>query len=120
MRDKLARVEGSRASFVASFGRFGTKNGYQGRQVKTILLTDVKDTAGNDICDHIWFTLTKGFEALNLQPGERVAFDGRVKPYWKGYEGDDQMQERDYKLSHPTHIRRYVRSIDIKDLPLFK
>jgi hypothetical protein len=75
------------------------------------LLKDVKDAAtGVIMTDHLWFNLTKGFAALGpLEPGAIVEFDARVKPYQKGCVNWRQgIDERmiDYKLSHPTKIRR--------------
>ncbi|MOA55104.1 hypothetical protein D3C78_1788350 [compost metagenome] len=60
--------------------------------------------------DHLWFNLTKGFKDLRLQPGDRVQFDARAKPYTKGYKGKrksiNKPVQDDYKLSHPTKVRR--------------
>lgn len=117
MRDKLAKVEGNRGSFIATFKRFGRKPGWKGREETTILLVDVKDAAGNEACDHVWFTCGKGWSALGLSAGDRVAFDARVAPYWKGY-GAPEEKERDYKLSHPTKLR-LITPADVADLPLF-
>jgi hypothetical protein len=86
------------------------KNGYKG-PLKTVLLKDVRPPDDSQVyTDHLWFNLTKGFEALNLKEGDVVQFDARVKKYQKGYMGRqwpvDAAVEWDYKLSHPTHIRK--------------
>lgn len=127
MREKLQALEGVRVTVRATFARFGTKRGWQGREVKTVLLTNLTDVHGHPVCDHLWFACTKGFEALNLQPGDRLELDGRSKPYVKGYQGmrDEEWSETetDFKLSHPTNIRRVIESKAAKDglgdLPLF-
>jgi hypothetical protein len=110
MRKALAAREEERATFHGTFVRCGTKNGWQGRQEQTILLKDICDQTGQRVCDHLWFNRTKAFALLNLQPGDTVAFDARVKAYEKGYFGRrwdvDKPAEIDYKLSHPTRVRK--------------
>lgn len=107
MRKALQEREGERATFSATFERFGIKNGYRGPQ-HTILLTDVCDATGTPVCDHLWFNLTQGFEELALEPGDRIQFDARVKKYVKGYLGRREDVYApvgvDYKLSYPTKI----------------
>ena len=50
------------------------------------------------------------FERIDLREGDRVEFCARVKEYEKGYAGrrDDVYKpvEIDYKLSHPTRVRK--------------
>jgi hypothetical protein len=112
MRKALAQREEQRARFVGTFERFGEKRGWRGRTETTVLLRDICDAAtGRAVCDHLWLGLTKEFGRLNLQPGDRVAFDARVKIYLKGYMGRrddvyDKPVEIDYKLSHPTQVRK--------------
>ena len=88
MRNQLAIINGSRSRFEGIFVRFGTKRGYKGYPVKTILLKEVHSLANNDIkTDHLWFTCGKRLEQLNLQENDVVRFDARVSPYEKGYKG---------------------------------
>lgn len=112
MRKGLAAREEERATFHGTFERFGIKSGWQGRQEKTLLLKDIYDHTGKRVCDHLWFNVTRAFAAMNLQAGDQVQFDARVKKYQKGYFGrrDDVYKpaEVDYKLSHPTKIRKIV------------
>lgn len=109
MRKELKQMTGVRATFSATFKRFGWKRDY-GRDKKTLLLVDIADENGQRLTDHVWFSLTKGFEAFDLKPGDRLRFDARVKPYEAGYRGQwwEQALENppriDYKLSHPTRI----------------
>jgi hypothetical protein len=111
MRKQLKNSEGARARFSATFERYGSKNGYVGI-TKTVLLKNVSDATGKMVCDHLWFNLTKGFESLDLQPGDGVEFDARATAYLKGYKGRDELARltnpltRDYKLSHPTKLKK--------------
>jgi hypothetical protein len=101
MRRALAQREEQRTAFTGTFVRLGTKRGWEGRQDQTVLLAHIRDQHGNLVCDHLWFNLTKQFA---------VAFVARVKVYWKGYQGRREEVwkpiEQDYKLSHPTQVRK--------------
>ena len=113
MRKKLKKMEEIRSTFKGTFVRFGTKNGYKGPE-KTILLKDIKNINNQIITKHLWFNFTKGFAKLNLEEGDIVQFDARVKEYLKGYFGykDDvyKSAEIDYKLSHPTKVKKLYQS----------
>ena len=108
MRTELAKMEEVRDTFTGTFVRYGEKHGYKG-PMPTVLLKNVHDQSGKEVCDHLWFNLTKGFASLNLKGGELVEFRARVKEYVKGYQGRrydvDVPVEADYKLSHPTKLR---------------
>ena len=110
MRQTLAAREEERATFVGTFEHFGTKRGWQGATLQTVLLKDIRDITGTHVCDHLWFNLTRAFATLQLQSGDVVQFDARVKEYIKGYFGrrDEVWKpaEVDYKLSHPTKIQK--------------
>jgi len=109
MRTELEKMDEVRDTFTGTFVKFSTKNGYKGIE-KTVLLKDIKDMSGRIMTDHLWFNFTKGFSELNLIENDVVQFDARVKEYEKGYRGyrDDVYKpiETDYKLSHPTKIRK--------------
>lgn len=127
MREKLAHINGKRFTFEGIFERFGTKSSF-GHSKHTLLLRDVKDNSGKVVTDHLWFVVGKRFDSLNLQAGDIVRFDARVKPYVKGYRGYredvyDSPIETDYKLSNPTNLRKVTKETpqsSIEDLPLFK
>src|SRR5690554_2493377 len=85
MREELGVINGERMSFTGTIGRYGGKGGGK----YTILMVDVRHLDGRLATDHVWFNLTKGFKDLRLQPGERVRFDARVKPY-QGLQGPAQ------------------------------
>ena len=110
MRNQLKNLNEVRATFTGTFQRIGTKSSF-GHPKQTLLLTDVKDSEGKVVADHLWFNLTKGFASLGLTPGVTVRFDARIKKYEKGYKGyrDDVFDspiETDYKLSHPTRLEK--------------
>ncbi len=108
MRKGLAKVEGERKKFQATFSRVGKKTNYQGFSEDTILLTNILDIeTGKVVADHLWFSFTKGFEDAKIKEGMLLEFDARVKPYKKGYVNKRlglRSQKIDYKLSHPTKI----------------
>lgn len=111
MREKLQRINGKRKTFSGIFERFGTKTNFKGFPERTILLKDIKCATNEEIsADHAWFNFTKEFSRLDLQEGDKIQFDARVKEYEKGYKGYDEDRqlerpiEKDYKLSHPTRI----------------
>jgi hypothetical protein len=114
MRKELAKEEGVRKKFIATFSRFGKKTNFKGYSEETLLLTNIIDTNTNQIiADHVWFTLTKGFEALQLTPGNVVEFEARVKEYSKGYVNRRYKinnQSKDFKLSNPTKIKLVKQS----------
>lgn len=116
MRKELQKIAGLRQRFTARFVRFGSKPAYKGAPIVTLLFEDVKDKYGKEYTDHIWFINNKGFKQLNLQPGEQISFDARVKPYIKGYRGKKEYDEdsydpkplsKEYKLSHPNNIIKH-------------
>ena len=108
----MRQANGIRATFSGIVERYGTKSSY-GHPKPTLLLKDIKDGGGMIVTEHLWFNLTQGFAKLGLQPGDAVKFDARVKPYIKGYRGYrddvyDKPIEEDYKLSHPTNLRKMI------------
>jgi len=110
IRKELARIVEERKSFRGTFVRYGFKSGWRGRRQETVLLRDIYETeTGTKITDHLWFNLTKQFESLQLSEGDRIEFDARAKAYVKGYvnnRGAIDQRKIDYKLSHPTSIRK--------------
>ena len=110
MRRALKQLNGERRRFSGTFVRLGKKSGWKGRELTTVLLKEIKDAYGKIVCDHLWFNLTKEFGRLVLKEGTVIAFDARVKEYYKGYQGcrDDMYDkpvEQDFKLSHPTKVQ---------------
>lgn len=131
MREELQKRDGKRGLFTAVFARYGRAKGFQGREIVTCLFTDVRDSTGQQVTDHIWFKCGKGFSMLGMKGGEHVEFEARVKPYFKGYRGrrysdgwtgdEGGAQEKDYRLSFPTKLKIVGESkIDRKQLELFQ
>ena len=117
MRTSLAPIAGRRRKFRGVFVRYGQKSGYKGT-LTTILLKDIQDMIERKVVtDHLWFTMGKRFQSLNLQNGDIVEFDARVTRYYKGYQGrrEDELHpiELDYRLSFPTKLKK----VDAMPLP---
>ena len=110
MRKKLALEKGKRKVFRANFVRIGKKINYKGYSEETILVRNVFDIELNrEVADHVWFSYTKGFEKITLTEGVQLEFEARVKEYTKGYVRKDlkiNNRTTDYKLSHPTKIKK--------------
>lgn len=109
MRKELKEIDGTRLRFRAVVERFGTKV-YRDYEDTTILLKNVtRVDTGLQVTDHIWFTVGKTIDNLDLKPGEIVEFDARVGNYSKGYVNHRQgIDDRkiDYKLNRPTRFKR--------------
>ena len=109
MRKELAKRDGQRKKFRATFNKLGKKVNFKGYSDNTILLTDIIESDTNHrVSDHVWFSYTKGFEAVTMKEGDAIEFEARVKEYKKGYVNKNyhiNQQKMDYKLSHPTKIK---------------
>jgi hypothetical protein len=112
MRRELATEQGKRKKFTALFDRIGKKANYKGYSEETVLLKSIVDVETNKVvADHLWFSYTTGFVKAGLQPGDAIAFEARVKEYRKGYVNKQYKinnSRADFKLSHPTQIRKGV------------
>ena len=110
MRRELAKDLGIRKKFRAVFIRVGRKTGFKGYSEETILLKNILDIETNKmVADHVWFGFTKGFEKLSLIEGITLEFEARIKEYQKGYVNPRYKIDNsttDYKLSHPTKIKK--------------
>lgn len=112
MRKDLQPLNEKRLRFTGIFVRYGTKHGWKGATLTTILLKNITDISGKQVTDHLWFNLTMEFMKIEsqLNQGAVIGFDARVKQYTKGYKGCrddvyDKLVEVDYRLSHPTNIQ---------------
>ncbi|MHA4812220.1 hypothetical protein ACX0G9_29260 [Flavitalea flava] len=110
MRTELKKTEMERGVFRGVFSKYGKKTNFRGPSTETILLTEIRNSEGLFICDHLWFNLTKGFGKLgHLREGEILQFEARVKSYKKGYINKSagiNESTLDYKLSHPTKMEK--------------
>ncbi len=106
-RKGLAPFLGKRGEFLATVARFGTKTGWKGGVIKTVLLTNVM-LDGKQVADHVWFACGKRLSGL--KEGDVVKFQARVQEYVKGYRGwkediiIDNPPSVDLKLSFPTKV----------------
>lgn len=108
MRTALKMIGGKeRHTFYGTFARYGIKSRYKGT-IRTVLLVNVEDENHKKVTNHLWFNLTKGFKKLDMSPGDKVKFDGRVKQYVKGYLGNRldvyAPIEVDYLICYPTKV----------------
>ncbi|ODH02584.1 hypothetical protein A4S05_23525 [Nostoc sp. KVJ20] len=107
MRVELAKINQVRTRFRAKVERFGCReNHFTNRLEDTILLKDVTKADDTQILtDHVWFSVGKQIQSLNLKPGDIIEFDARVDEYVKGYFNYNKCidnRELDYNLSYPT------------------
>ena len=108
MRELLEPFEGQRLRFSAVVERFGSKPGYKGHDLETILFKNVRvELSGELVTDHLWFVVGKW--SADLRTLHLVTFDARVTSYVKGYRGRrevyDSPLELDYRLERPSKVR---------------
>ena len=118
MRRELKAIGNQeRHTFIGEFIREGFKNSYRGLLETTILLRNIRLVDTNKVVtDHLWFSKTKGFEALNLKEGDIVQFDARVNTYkkkYKGYWDEEAYLINDYQLSYPTKLRKITKTEEL-------
>ena len=112
MRNELGKMNQTRCRFKGIFERYGKKTNYKGFPETTVLLKEIRK-GDKIVSDHLWFSLTKGFQKLGeLKQGDVVEFDARVTEYLKGYKGYredvDKPLETDYRLSFPTKFSKIM------------
>lgn len=111
-RTELKKIVEVRSRFRGTFARMGSKHAYRGPDLPTVLLQNIVEVqTGRVVSDHLWMNYTEGFKAIApLAEGDLIEFEARVKPYEKGYKGRREEVWKpvtlDYKLSHPTKIRK--------------
>jgi len=111
MREELAKIEGKRHRFQATFERFGTK-AFKNHVSKTILFLRVIDLSEKrEVTDHLWFSYGKTFEKLDLKQGDEVIFEARVSHYYKRVRDEDPFDrdfylQKDFKLRNPTNCKK--------------
>ncbi|HYG03414.1 MAG TPA: hypothetical protein VD927_13275 [Chryseosolibacter sp.] len=116
MRKKLAADQGERMTFTAMFVRLGKRTNYKGYTEETVLLKNIKKLGTPEVLtDHVWLTFTRAFQQLHLKEGELISFDARIKRYAKGYVNKAlkiNQQSHDYRLSHPTKVKKFNANRD--------
>jgi hypothetical protein len=110
MRFKLAQYKGKRRRFEGTFERFGIKAGYKGPERTLVLLNVIDVYSRDEVTDHLWFTVGKQLDNLDLKEGDVIRFDARVTRYLKGYvHRDEDNREVDYRLSFPTKFLKITQ-----------
>jgi hypothetical protein len=108
MRKALSKRLGNRGRYRGEVSRFGTKRAFRGPDLLAVCFVNITDENGKIVVDHLWLTVGKQLDRLNLAVGQIVEFDVRVTQYQKGYLGrrDDVYApiETDYRLSYPTNL----------------
>lgn len=112
MRNALHKIgSDERHTFKAKFGKYGYKRYHDENRgelysptmvVRNVQMIDDPEHPEN-ITDHLWLNLTKGFAELGLlNEGDEIQFNGRVSEYVKGHIKKDKT---DYELTYPTKIK---------------
>jgi hypothetical protein len=82
MRKKLKELNEQRIKIIAGFEKFGTKTNFNGFPEQTALFVNLTDENGNELCDHIWFTVGKRIANLNLEYGNIVSLIIQLFSSW--------------------------------------
>lgn len=101
MRKKLENIGSEkRFEYTGIFQKFGIKSGYKS-SLPTFVVTNVKDSNGQLITDHLWLNFTTMFNQFGwLRTGDTIKFSGRVDTYYKGY----HKNQLDYRLTYPSKV----------------
>ena len=111
MRKALKNHQGRRATYTATFRRYGSFQPYKGPPVRTLLLVDIRNARDQVVADHLWFKDCLAWRRCgNLEPGQLLSFTAQVKEYRKGYRGRREEEDlpeptTDLKLAWPMDVR---------------
>lgn len=103
MRTKLKNIgEETRNRYKDTVARMGIKsNRFKNFPERTILLRNVINVStGEEVTDHLWFTVGKTLSDLNLRADDEISFNARVGIYRKGH----KRRNKDYKLNNMSKI----------------
>ncbi len=81
MRDALAPYLGQRITVSAPVKRFGTRPGWNGSKLPTLLVGPVLAADGSEITDHLWLHVGQRIALADPQLGDTLILTGRVRPY---------------------------------------
>lgn len=106
---QLKPYDGQRVRVQATFQRFGTKGGFEGRTAQTLLLKNIQFLDSSQrVLSTLWLNAGKRWIDLGLQPGDQVAFDVKIDILGlshREYRANVETNVRtDLKLSNPTKI----------------
>jgi hypothetical protein len=105
MRDALAPFIGQRITVTGRVQRFGTRPGWNGSKLPTLLVGPVLDAQGTEITDHLWIHIGQRIALADPQPGDYFTWTGTVRLYTrrrKPVGPGPALTERDLGLAYPT------------------
>ena len=110
MRTNLQGLDGKDVDMTAQFcGFFSYRR--NGRVFRSALLRSVRSASGQRLTDHVWINQPWAFEDADVEPGDCIAFTGRVREYVKGFHGEDvelRMENPyriDYLVANPRRVK---------------
>lgn len=88
MRKGLRNPDKEWHTYTAKIERFSSKR-KNGNNMKTMLVTNTRDRDENNkiVTEHLWLTLGKKFENLNLKEGDLIQFDALASTYENSFVG---------------------------------
>ena len=113
MRDALQPYVGQRIQITAPVQRMGTRIGWTGVKLPTILVGPVLDADGAELANHLWLQVGRRIAAVAPQPGDLLTLTGRVKPYTRRrrqYHGTTLSYESDLGLAYPARCAVVTRA----------
>ena len=105
MREALQPYLGQRITVTGRVQRFGTRPGWNGSKLPTLLVGPVLDAQGAEITDHLWIQIGQRIALADPQPGDLFTWTGTVRPYTrrrKPIGPGPALTERDLGLAYPT------------------
>ncbi|MGH2410204.1 MAG: hypothetical protein ACRDGS_07555 [Chloroflexota bacterium] len=113
MREALQPYLGQRIRVTAPVQRLGTRIGWTGIKLPTLLVSPVLDVDGATLADHVWLHVGRRIAAVAPQPGDVLTLTGRVRPYTrrrKQYKGAEPPRfEHDLGLAYPARCAVVAR-----------
>ncbi|HVA92413.1 MAG TPA: hypothetical protein VNL71_21530 [Chloroflexota bacterium] len=113
MREALQPYIGQRIRVTAPVQRLGTRIGWTGIKLPTLLVGPVLDADGATLADHLWLHVGRRIAAVAPQPGDVLTLTGRVKPYTRRrrqYHGTAVRVESDLGLAYPARCAVVARA----------
>src|ERR1035437_10344183 len=113
MREALQPYLGQRIRVTAPVQRLGTRIGWTGVKLPTLLVGPVLDADGATLADHLWLHVGRRIAAVAPQPGDMLTLTGRVKPYTRRrrqYHGTTLSYESELGLAYPARCAVVARA----------
>jgi hypothetical protein len=119
MREALQPYLGQRITVTAPVQRMGTRIGWTGVKLPTLLVGPVLNADGTELADHLWLHVGRRLAAVAPQPGDTLTLTGRVKPYTRRrrqYHGTTLTFESDLGLAYPARCAVVARAEIAEDV----